>query len=137
MLLHCFLYDRQKRKKGEQTWKRCSLFVQNADAMNLYRISSRQLAVPWRSYLIFRIRNLLQSAVKSADIRKFIGRRHPQEKIFWISSLEAEKLCKKNKNSVDTKTCCSYFCTEKETSLWKNHEKMEAEWKKGDGFAVF
>lgn len=29
------------------------------------------------------------------------------------------------------------FYAKKERVHWKNHEKMEAEWKKGDGFAVF
>ena len=36
-----------------------------------------------------------------------------------------------------TKPYCSYFCTENKSGHWKNHEKMEAEGKKGDGFAVF
>ena len=30
-----------------------------------------------------------------------------------------------------------YFCTENKSGHWKNHEKMEAEGEKGDGFAVF
>lgn len=126
-----------KKEKGEQTWKKCSLFVQNADVMNLCRISSKPLAAPWRSYLISKTKNLLPSAVKNADIQKFIGQKHLQEQIFWISLSEAEKLCKNNKNSVAVKPHCSYFCTEKKSRPWKNHEKMEREWKKGDGFAVF
>ena len=36
-----------------------------------------------------------------------------------------------------TKPYCSYFCTENKSGHWKNHEKMEAEGKKGDSFAVF
>ena len=30
-----------------------------------------------------------------------------------------------------------FFYAKKERVHWKNHEKMEVEWKKGDGFAVF
>lgn len=54
------------------------------------QISSRQLAAPWQNCLIFKIKNSLPSAVKNADIQKFIGRKHPQVQIFWTSSLEAE-----------------------------------------------
>lgn len=30
-----------------------------------------------------------------------------------------------------------FFYAKKERVHWKNHEKMEVEWEKGDGFAVF
>ena len=113
------------------------MFVQNADVMNLCRINSRRLAAPWQNYLIFKIKNSLRLAVKNVDIQKFIGRKHPQAQIFWTSLLEAEKRCKKNENSVAENHAVLIFYTEKQKELWKNHEKMEAEWEKGDGFAVF
>ena len=34
---------------------------------------------------LFDIQNKKFIAVKNVDIRKFIGQKHPQEKIFWIS----------------------------------------------------
>ncbi|MBP1862489.1 hypothetical protein BD780_002895 [Clostridium tetanomorphum] len=73
------------RLRGGSKWKRNSISAQNAVTWNMKLTNFRQLVGILQRYLIYKIKNLLLSAVKDVGTQNCTKQSLPTDGIYWIS----------------------------------------------------